>query len=176
MAVRIRLRRRIPQGGRGLRRDSNPATTLTGPGPSRKMGHGGGGGRGLVGGWCPPPGPEKGRGSVSRGRAGPRSPGAQNKNRAEIHFSGPPARPGPPSCPPWVTWESPRPGPAPEPSPGPQHPAGPEIQALLPFPKTAKLAHLRPSRSERRASPGTVPQSHWTARDLLSRSVVDENG
>ena len=125
---------------------------------SERMGHGGGGGRGLVGGWCPPPGPEKGRRSVWRGSRGPMSHGAESKNRGQSHFGGPPASSGPAPCLPWVPRESPFPRAAPEPVPASRCPAGPEIQPLLPFFGCPKVDPLRPLPSEPRVSMGAAPR------------------
>ena len=105
----------------------------------------------------PPPGPEKRRRSVWRGRRGPTSHGARNRNGVQTQFFGPPSHPACPRRPMPIPRESPFPGPPPELVPSPRSPAGPEKRPVSCVSGSPESGPFRPPPPEPGMSLGAAP-------------------
>ena len=150
--------------------DSNQTQPRKSPPTQKKGGPAGGGGRGLVGGWCPPPGPGKSRRSVWRGPQGPTGHGDENKNRAQTALLAPPRRRAPPRDPPPAPSAIPATRHPPAWLPTPDAPLQPILRPFLErFPRP-KLAPFRPSPSEVQGS--TSPAQGGAKKRRTCPSVV----
>ena len=145
-------------------------------GHTKKGGPAGGGGRGLVGGWCPPPGPEKSRRSVWRGPQGPTGHGDENKNRAQTALLDPPRRGAPPRDPPPAPSANPRHTPSSRLAPDPGCPSAAHFATLSRTFPAAQTGPLPPITERGARVHVACPRWRQKAPDLPFRSIFAKQG